>query len=68
MGDLGLVKKIVKTIDLTTTISGITTATADHTPHSFESSLIDQIILIDLDLHVSDREIGISKKKSSQEV
>ena len=36
--------------------------TADHTPHSFENFLIDQIISIDPDLHVSDREIEISKK------
>ena len=57
-GDLGLEKKIVITIDTIAIISGITIP--DHILYILDSSIIEQIVSIDLDLKVLDQEIEIS--------
>ena len=57
-GELGLEKKIVITIDTIAIISGITIP--DHMLHILDSSIIEQIVSIDLDLKVLDQEISIT--------
>ena len=58
IGDLGLEKKIVITIDTIAIISGITIP--DHILRILDSSIIEQTFSIDLDLKVLDQEIEIS--------
>ena len=57
IGDLGLEKKIVITIDTMAITSEITLA--DHILRILDSSIIEQIVSIDLDLKVLDQEIEI---------
>ena len=56
--DLGLEKKKVITVDTVAIISGITIP--DHMFHILDSSIIEQIVSIDLDLKVLDQELEIS--------
>ena len=56
--NLDLEKKIVITIDTIAIISGITLP--DHILHILDSSIIEQIVSIDLDLKVLDKEIELS--------
>ena len=56
--DLGLEKKIVITIDTMAIASEITIT--DHILRILDSSIIEQIVSIDLDLEVLDQEIEIS--------
>ena len=58
--DLGLEKKIVITIDTMAIASEITIT--DHILRILDSSIIEQIVSIDLDLKVLDQEIEISIK------
>ena len=58
IGDLGLEKKIVITIDTMAITSEITIT--DHILRILDSSIIEQIVSIDLDLKVLDQEIEIS--------
>ena len=58
IGDLGLEKKIVITIDTMAIISEITIT--DHILRILDSSITEQIVSVDLDLKVLDQEIEIS--------